>query len=1189
MTCRKFLMFTASMLACTGLLVAQEFRAKLTGRVTDSSDASIPGCSVRVINIETDEALPVVTDARGDYTVTLLRPGKYRVTAEATGFKRFTRDGLVLAVGQSATLDIRLAVGDVSETVVVKDEAPLLDAAKADRGQVISNQGVSELPLNGRNPFMLSATVAGVNFNGNLIYERPFDNGSGADWSINGGFNRQNEFLLDGAPNNSLTNGNNLALIPPVDAVQEFKIQTNSYDAQYGRTSGGIVNVSLKSGTNMLHGTLFEFMRRSFLDANSFQNNAAGAPRVGHYQDQFGGEIDGPVYLPKIYNGKDKTFFMFTFEQFRDGTPRPFTLSVPQPEFFQGDFSKLADKNGNRIAIYDPLTGQANASGAWVRQAFPGNMIPVSRVNPIAKAILSYGLKPNTVTPGQGYSIQNCFLPGSGSNAANGDLDRFHNVAMKFDQNFGSANRVFFRAAWNNRFEFGSQNGLTGVGSRGQLPQQRQNRAYGLDWVGTASPSLIFNARLSFNRFFESNRTDENKGFDMTSLGYPLSMVKQLAQQDYYGAYQFGTYNRMGGYPSTSYTNTWALAPNATFIHGAHMLKGGLDVRWVQYLSVSPGNGLALNFDQAFTQAIYNTADSSSGNAIASTLLGYPSGGSADNNVLPTYMYKYYAPYLQDDWKISKKLTLNLGLRWDFNTPANERYNRMNRGFDATVVNPVDKLIDHSLYPGTLKGSTLFAGVNGQPREAANLYKTAVQPRIGFAYHVEQNTVVRGGWGRYYMNPNGYMQTIGFSQATPFESSLDSGRTPALGANGAAPLFNPFPSGMRIPAGASGGALTFLGQGFTFFDPEFKPPHMDQFSLGIQRQLPLNSMIEVSYVGSRGNELQDSIGYNQQSLASRKLCNPLEGGSPSYCDALVKNPFVGLAPFSGTTLYSAQTVSRTRLQTPYPEFGAITRDGLNTGKSWYNAAQVVYQIRAKGGLTLHANYTLSKMIQQSGWTDSAAMVPDRGISNLDRTHNITVSSVWELPFGKGKKLLNTSHTVLSRLVSGWQNAVMFTYASGIPWAYPSNVIYVKNANMPNLNWDAPVIQGVRPCVGQIAADGSVSMLKTSTQWGCAAGDYNFLILPNYAPGMLPSNDGQLRNPSAPQISMSMNKTTVIKERLRLQFRAEAFNLTNTYDYYGATWNNSPNSSAFGSITKATVAATGSGFPRQVQFALKLLF
>jgi hypothetical protein len=530
-----------------------------------------------------------------------------------------------------------------------------------------------------------------------------------------------------------------------------------------------------------------------------------------------------------------------------------------------------------------------------------------------------------------------------------------------------------------------------------------------------------------------------------------------------------------------------------------------------------------------------------------------------------------------------------MGLRWDFNVPANERYNRMNRGFDPAVVNPVDRLVDHTLYPGTLKGGLLFAGVNGQPRGAADLYLTAVQPRFGFAYQAEHNTVVRGGWGRYYENPNGYMQTAGFSQSTPFQSSLDSGRTPALGLGGAAPLFNPFPDGTITPAGASEGLMTFLGQGITFFNPNFKLPHVDQFSFGIQRQLPLNSMIEVSYVGSRGNGLQDSVGFNQQSVESRKLCNPLEGGSPSYCDALVRNPFMGLAPFSGTTLYSASTVSRSRMQTPFPQFGGITENGLNVAKSWYNSAQFVYQIRAKGGLTLNANYTLSKMTQQSGWTDDVARVPDRGISNLDRTHSINISSVWELPFGKGRKFLNTSHPLLSRIVSGWENTLMFMYVSGIPWSHPSNVIYVKNANMPNPDFNAPVIQGVRPCVGQIAADGSISMLKTSTQWGCAAGDSNFLILPNYSPGMLNSYDGQLRNPSAPQVSLSLNKTTVIRERFRLQFRAEAFNVTNTYNYYGANWNNSPNSSGFGTIAKAAVAATASGFPRQVQLALKFVF
>jgi hypothetical protein len=329
--------------------------------------------------------MSTLTDSAGQYTVPFLQPGTYTVTVEARGFKKVVREGLSLSVGDTVGMDITLEVGAVTEQLTVTAEAPLLETAKADRGTLVDQQTVAEMPLNGRNPFMLAKIAAGVNLaicSGPSTMER-------SRRTINGGLYQSNEFLLDGAPNNAQAGSNNIAYVPPVDSVQEFKIQTNSYDAQYGHTSGGIVNVSLKSGTNAIHGTVYEFARRKAWDANSFQNNAAGAAKGEHYLDQYGGQISGPVYIPKLYDGRNKTFFMFDYERYRENTPRPFTLSVPAPEFSNGDFSKLVNGAGQPIAIYDPSTGK-DVNGTWVRQVFPGNIIPTNRINPIAKNIIAF-------------------------------------------------------------------------------------------------------------------------------------------------------------------------------------------------------------------------------------------------------------------------------------------------------------------------------------------------------------------------------------------------------------------------------------------------------------------------------------------------------------------------------------------------------------------------------------------------------------------------------------------------------------------------------------------------------------------------------------------------------------------------------------------------------------------------------
>jgi hypothetical protein len=336
----------------------QTAQSTLTGRVLDPSGAAVPSIQVAITNTETNQTMQVVTDGTGKYTAPFLRPGQYSVSVETAGFKRVSQGGLSLGVNQTMTVDLTLEVGQVTEQVTVTSEAPLLETANADRGGVIDRERVHELPINGRNPFMLGRLVAGVSFSGQSVWERPFDNGAIASWHINGSPNRTNEFLLDGAPNNSEGGGNNIALVPPVDSVQEFKIQTNSYDAQYGHTGGGIINVSLKSGTNRFHGTAYEFLRREWLDATSFQNNAAGRPRDDHYLDQYGVQFEGPIILPKLYNGRNKSFFMVNYERYREGTPRPFTASVPAPEFYDGDFTKLVDGQGRQIAIYNPFSGR---------------------------------------------------------------------------------------------------------------------------------------------------------------------------------------------------------------------------------------------------------------------------------------------------------------------------------------------------------------------------------------------------------------------------------------------------------------------------------------------------------------------------------------------------------------------------------------------------------------------------------------------------------------------------------------------------------------------------------------------------------------------------------------------------------------------------------------------------------------
>jgi hypothetical protein len=1163
----------------TSGLGAQSVDATLKGRVSDASGSAVAGAKVEAKNTGTNVVSASVTDSSGQYTVPFLKPGSYTVTVEVTGFRRFVREGLSLSVGDTIEVDIPLQVGAVSEQLTVTGESPLLDTAKADRGTLVDERTVAEMPLNGRNPFMLAKIAAGVNFNGTVIYQRPFDNGAIAQWTINGGLYSSNEFLLDGTPNNAQAGSNNLAYVPPVDAVQEFKIQTNSYDAQYGHTSGGIVNVSLKSGTNSLHGTAYEFARRKAWDANSFQNNAVGAPKGEHYLDQYGGQIAGPVYVPKVYDGRNKSFFMFVYEKYRENTPRPFTLSVPAPEFSNGDFSKLVNGVGQQIVIYDPSTGQ-NVNGNWVRQAFPGNIIPANRINPIGKKIISYFPQPNTTTPGQGYSQSNQFFDAA-------DKDSFYNQVFKFDQQVGSRNRFSFRENRSNRLEMGwdGTNSITGVGQAGSLPEVRTNDGFSLEWVGVVSPQMVLNARVSFSRYLGEDRGDANAGVSPTELGFPASLAAALPGGAFFGNYNFTNYFNLGQYPTGNITNTGALAVSLNWNVRKHAIKAGVDLRDIQYVTQNFSTALSLTADPTWTQQNYAQPDPLSGNSIASFLLGTPTSGSSSYNLLGVYKYAYYAPWVQDDWRISSRLTLNLGLRWDFNLPPTERYNRMNRGFDTSATSPLDQLINRQQSPGypVVKGGLLFAGVNGQPRAAADTYMRAIQPRAGFAYRVKDNLVVRGGWGRYYLNPtNNYIQSIGFSTSTPLVASLDGGRTPIPNL-----LNNPFPTGLLLPPGPSSGLLTNAGQNLTVVNHGFTLPHMDQFSFGLQYQLPGNAKLDLSYVGSRGSNLESSEPINSIPLSLRQQCDAWEGGSAAYCQALVPNPFYQLAPFAGTSYYSSPTLARSALSTPYPQFGTITLNDKNANASWYNSMQLGYEIRTKGGLTLVANWTLSKQVYQNGYNDVQQRVPERSIYQYDQTHNVKFSAVYALPFGEGKRFWKPSNKVLSRFVSGWETNVLFSYHSGIPWRLPTNFIYVKEAKASNINWNAPVVQVANPCVAQWNTNGSIALQSFSAKAGCT--DYNFLSEPLFAPAAEPAFSGQIRTMSAPNTDASLNKTTRIRERTSVQFRAEVFNVSNKFNFYQAQPNSTLTSSAFGSVTKANVSSSNGNQPRVIQLSVKFNF
>ncbi len=1144
-------------------IFGQETRAGLSGTVSDATGAIVPDVRIRLVNRETSVGFEAITNSNGQYRFLFLNPGSYRLSSEKEGFKSFIRDSIQLNVSQSAVIDVVLQIGQLADSVTVSGEAPLLDADKSDRGLVIDNKTVADLPLNIRNPMMLSALTPGIVHTSGTQHLNPFSNSGISSWSINGGRGTNNEFLLDGAPNNAVYNGvNNVAYVPSVDAVQEFKVMTGAYDAQYGRTGGGVINVSIRSGTNKFHGSVYEFLKRTSLNANTFANNSKNAERQGNALDQYGFTIGGPISIPRVYSGKDRTFFFFALEKYREDTyyPSESISSVPSVDQRRGDFSKTFDNNGALFTIFDPLTGRFEGNN-WIRSAFPGNIIPTNRISPIAANVMKLYPVPNTSTPGSVAWQNNFFL-----NPNIGNF-KFLNLTSRIDHSFSSRQRIYGRWSGSDFVQLRNTNGIPGVAGDYRNGGKRSNGAV-VDYIANLTPSTILNLRASISYWVEDLSPFGNQGFDNTQLGFPKALVDQLPKRDLFPQISIANARTLGhgsGNVTFEPTTVLSLQPNLVHVRGKHTIKVGLDNRVTRYTQLRPGSAAGTyDFNRSFTRRDYLVQDATSGVGAASFLLGYASSGSVANVAQPYFQWIYYAPWIQDDIKLTRKLTLNLGFRWDLNTPLTERFNRINHGFFADAVNPISAQIDKTRFPGFVaKGGIGFAGVDGNPRSPAKMDWNNFQPRIGAAYAVNDKTVFRGGWGLFFLNPTFRGNLNGFSQSTPFVSTLDAGRTPS------STIDNPFPIGILQPAGSSTGLLTFLGQGPNFIDPNFRVPYVHQFSFGIQRQLPGNILLDVSYVGSRSMAQSASRGFNEVSTDVLNQGNPAIGGNPNFLNQQVPNPFAGLIP--GTGLNNS-TVPRSQLLRPYPQFSGFNVEQLNTGRIWYNSLQVTATKRYSRGLSFTSTYTYSKNIEAVDYLNAQDSGPTRSLVDWDRTHRLVIAPSYELPFGKGRKFLATAHPILGGLAGGWQAVFSTVLQSGDPMSIPGNVYLLGDPRLANPSWDRLFKTGV------IDVNGSVRNVLPGEQ-------AVFQIRPPNSLRTTPIRYGNLRNQWGNTLDASLIKNTRFRESLNMQFRIDAFNALNTA-VFSSDPNLDPTSPNFGKIFRDNGQ---SNFPRNIQLGLRFVF
>ncbi len=980
-------------------MLAQQQTAELTGKISDSSGAAISGASVTIVNTDHAIKMVVMSDSLGHYVAPLLPPAaNYQVSVSKQGFKVVVRKGIPLQVAQVAQVNVTLPVGSVAQSVTVTGAPPLLDTQTSSVGQVISGRTIVNLPLNGRSSFRLIQLTPGVTFNegaNGQFGDVPVNSTWDSSFAINGGRSQSNAILIDGVPS---TTGffDQITTIPSIDDTQEFKVQSNNMSAEYGRYSGGVVNVTTKSGTEQLHGTVFEFLRNSALDANDYIDKEHNRAIPPFKMNQFGFAVGGPAVLPKIYNGHHKTFFFADLQETRRNQGATFLATVPTDQQRQGDFSSTYNAAGKLVTIYNPFSTRQNPAvpGQYIRDPFPGNKIPQSMLDPVAQKIISYYPKPNTA--------------GSSPTNANNYIS---NAPMIVDQDAGSARidqnvnpmyHLFGRFGWSltsltqpNTYGNVASPGAAAVGTT-----QFHNWSFALDNTIAFSPTLLLTIDYGWARWFQSRQT-LSYGFDNSTLGFPSSLVKSIQIP------MFPTVNVGGGYSGMSGqsyllngNDTHSLEASLTKIYGRQTFRIGSDIQLhlINFFNVQASGG-TYNFAIAQTQGPNpNVATAVAGNGFASMLLGDGNSGSMPIGAGVELKDWYYAGYIQDDVQLTDKLTVNLGFRYETESPYTDRHDKLNY-FDPNVASPAA----NSEFPD-LKGGLAFAGVNGNPKNVYRWNRLQFDPRVGFAYSPFRNTVIRGGFGIVYApleisnNAVGFSPSGGFSSSTSWVTSLNGGLNPFN------LLSNPFPQGLVQPTGSSLGAGTLVGQGVSVWDSTPQTPASYQWNFGIQRQLPSDILVDIAYVANRGLHLTSNFDLNQLNPAYLSLGTALQ--------AQVQNPFqsyVKIGPLSNPK------VSRGQLLRPYPQFTGVTEVNSTWGGSNYQSMQLKVEKQTTHGVSVLAAYTVSKWLSDVNENESATgpgetsstqnyydLAAEKSLSESDIPQSLIVNVVALLPFGTGR-------------------------------------------------------------------------------------------------------------------------------------------------------------------------------------------
>ncbi|MBI4470467.1 MAG: TonB-dependent receptor [Acidobacteria bacterium] len=1156
--------FPFRMLVLTALMLAAEIVAfgqtsQITGRITDPRGAVVPGVQVVVTNNDNRLKRETTSSEEGYYTIPVLQPGNYQISIQKAGFKSINQSGIHLLVQQVARLDFTLEIGETTEEVNITAEGPLLETETSSLGKVVNAQRIRSLPLLGRNPYSLVALVPGARPSAGLN-DLPVDQVSTASVSINGARGNQNEYLLDGAPNAAAA-GNQPVIFASPDTVQEFRIETNSYSAQFGRAAGGVFNVVTKSGTNELHGTAYNFLRNDLFNANNFFSNREGIGKPSFRFNQFGGTVGGPLLLPRIYDGRKRSYFFAGYEGVRFSQGGTFVGTVPTLLQREGNFSQTRDAGGRLIQIFNPLTTRQNPnnSAQFIRDPFPGNIVPRSLWDPVALRMLAFIPLPNAT--GNPVTGTNNYVTNAATRI---QKDTF---SVRFDHSLTDAQRLTGRYSYD-RTPVVRPNVYGSIASPTAGPQVFTRQNLVLDHTVTYNPAMVGSILYSFTRL-SNFRHPLSFGFDMAILGFPAALKDQLFPPSFpyisitgmggtFSIPNTGGNQVLGGHDLIAFgDNTHALLGHITRVFTRHTLKFGGEGRLLRPNYLQTGNAIQFSFAPAFTQGPDPTRSSpTAGIGFASFLLGVGSGSYTTAPAL-ALQHLYWGVFVQDDLKLTSKLTLNLGLRHEYESPRTERFNQL-ANFDPQLVPPLQ------VPEVNLRGALAFPGVDGRPRQQWDPDHNNFAPRIGFAYQLTPKTVIRGGAGIFYAAITGIggfagsFGTSGFQANTTVVTSLD-GVTPITF------LDNPYPGGINQPTGSRLGLATLLGQSINFTDRNIRTPYSEQWNLNLQRELPWEILLEIGYAGNRGLKLQENLTLNQLPDSALALGNAL--------NELVPNPFFGQIA-SGPL--SSRTVARAQLLRPYPQFDSITATNSTWTASSYHALVVSADRRFSRGLAVMASYSFSKLIDQATGAFTGEVLgggaiqdynnlrSERSISSLDAPHRLVISGIYSLPYGAGKRWRPLGNA--SVILSGWELSSIATFQSGGPLGITS----ASNTTFSRGGGQRPNLTGISPQL----SDGERSV----TRWINPAA---FTAPPPFTFGNAPRTFGNLRSDGVANVDLAVVKNTRLVEQATLQFRGEFFNLLNTPRF-------APPNTSFGSPLFGTVNNQANQ-PRVIQFALKLIY